>query len=106
MTQQERLKKIFEENADFYEDDKLTKPSIDCDTFIRVASELLEESKDPYFNINEEDEYELWTNNNRIMRAKWNGLAGWLRSKIGAHRFEPHEVKHFAKVLTTNNIKD
>ena len=106
MTQQERLKKIFEENADFYEDDKLTKPSIDCDTFIRVASELLEESKDPYFNINEEDEYELWTNNNRIMRAKWNGLAGWWRSKIGAHRFEPHEVKHFAKVLTTNNIKD
>jgi hypothetical protein len=43
MTQQERLKKLFEENADFYEDDKLTKPSIDCDTFIRVASELLEE---------------------------------------------------------------
>ncbi len=43
MTQQERLKKLFEENADFYEDDKLTKPSIDCDTFVRVASELLEE---------------------------------------------------------------
>ena len=105
MTQQERLKKIFEENAEIdYQSDIEQQMSVD--TFIRVASELLEESKDPYFNINEEDEYELWTNNNRIMRAKWNGLAGWWRSKIGAHRFEPHEVKHFAKVLTTNNIKD
>ena len=103
MTQQERLKKIFEENASITSN---RNNYMNEDTFIRVASELLEESKDPYFNINEEDEYELWTNNNRIMRAKWNGLAGWWRSKIGAHRFEPHEVKHFAKVLTTNNIKD
>ncbi len=103
MTQQERLKKIFEENASITSN---RNNYMNEDTFIRVASELLEESKDPYFNINEEDEYELWTNNNRIMRAKWNGLAGWWRSKIGAHRFEPHEVKHFAKVLTPNNIKD
>jgi len=103
MNQQERLKKIFEENASITSN---RNNYMNEDTFIRVASELLEESKDPYFNINEEDEYELWTNNNRIMRAKWNGLAGWWRSKIGAHRFEPHEVKHFAKVLTTNNIKD
>ena len=43
MNQQDKLKKIFEENADFYEDGKLTKPSIDRDTFIRVASEILEE---------------------------------------------------------------
>ena len=100
MNQQERLKKLFEENAeDGYPENAMTET-----TFIRVASELLEESKDPYFNINEEDEYELWTNNNRIMRAKWNGLAGWWRSKIGAHRFEPHEVKYFVKI--SNNIKD
>ena len=105
MNQQERLKKIFEENAIEVDYGGYIQAMTE-DTFIRVASELLEESKDPYFNINEEDEYELWTNNNRIMRAKWNGLAGWWRSKIGAHRFEPHEVKHFAKVLTPNNIKD
>ena len=78
MTQQERLKKIFEENASITSN---RNNYMNEDTFIRVASELLEESKDPYFNINEEDEYELWTNNNRIMRAKWNGLAGWWRSK-------------------------
>jgi len=101
MTQQERLKKIFEENASITSN---RNNYMNEDTFIRVASELLEESKDPYFNINEEDEYELWTNNNRIMRAKWNGLAGWWRSKIGAHRFEPHEVKYFVKI--SNNIKD
>jgi hypothetical protein len=100
MTQQEKLKKIFEENAEWMPQGN----GITETTFIRVASELLEESKDPYFNINEEDEYELWTNNNRIMRAKWNGLAGWWRSKIGAHRFEPHEVKYFVKI--SNNIKD
>ena len=101
MNQQERLKKIFEENASITSN---RNNYMNEDTFIRVASELLEESKDPYFNINEEDEYELWANNNRIMRAKWNGLAGWWRSKIGAHRFKPHEVKYFVKI--SNNIKD
>jgi len=103
MNHQERLKKLFEENAIEVDYGGYIQAMTE-DTFIRVASELLEESKDPYFNINEEDEYELWTNNNRIMRAKWNGLAGWWRSKIGAHRFEPHEVKYFVKI--SNNIKD
>jgi hypothetical protein len=42
MTQQERLKKIFEENAEIdYQSDIEQQMSVD--TFIRVASELLEE---------------------------------------------------------------
>lgn len=42
MTQQERLKKIFEENSEIdYQSDIEQQMSVD--TFIRVASELLEE---------------------------------------------------------------
>ena len=48
MTQQERLKKIFEENAEIdYQSDIEQQMSVD--TFIRVASELLEErEKEPF----------------------------------------------------------
>jgi hypothetical protein len=100
MTQQERLKKLFEENADFYEDDKLTKPSIDCDTFIRVASELLEERWIPISERLPEPGLYLVCYINPLSEIQktyvitsWRGRDGWYDDNHEGYKSEDETLK-------------
>ena len=91
MTQQERLKKIFEENAEIdYQCDVEQQMSVE--TFIRVASELLEE-REPFKGF--WNRLEMFVSNVQVNDMMSEEEKGMILSVCKQH-----------KTLITNNIKD
>ena len=87
MTQQERLKKIFEENASITSN---RNNYMNEDTFIRVASELLEESKRPKNKSERQKEWKSKRDNFYSLQEKHKLEI----DRVALESFDPYNDKH------------
>jgi len=90
MTLQERLKKIFKENAIVVNETDAGVEMISLNTFIRVASELLEEGKRPENKSERQKEWKSKRDNFYSLQEKYKLEI----DRIALESFDPYNDKH------------